>query len=119
MREPADIPPAHASGPWWRPVLVGVSVMAALVITQVTGVGVGIVLGAVAFVDTAGVVVAAMVRAHRHKESFRAAAVSLLVGEYGRWRLEERAYRPPDRADPGNRRRADRGAGRGARRGGE
>ena len=119
MREPVDIPPVHAYGPWWRPVLAGLSVIAALVITQVTGVGVGIVVGAIAFVDTAGIFVLTMVRAHRHKESFRDAAVSLLVGEYGRWRLEERAYRQPDRADPDNRRRADRGGGRDARRGGE
>ena len=57
MREPVDIPPAHAYGPWWRPVLVGLSVIAALVITKVTGVGVEIMVGTIALLDTAGIAV--------------------------------------------------------------
>jgi hypothetical protein len=101
MQKPEDVPPANAYGPWWRRVLVLLSVIAALVITALTGVGVGIVLGVVLVADTAGIVAVTIVRAHRHNESFRAAAAAVLVGEHGRWRLEERAHHDTDHADPG------------------
>jgi len=95
MREPVDIPLAHGYGPWWRPALVGLSVIAALLITTVTGVGVGIVVGAIAVADTAGLMVLTIVRAHRHKESLRAAAAwarsaSTAAGD---WRSDRTAKR--------------------------
>lgn len=117
MQKPEEVQPPNAYGPWWPRILVLLSLIAALVITAVTKVGVGIVLGVMLLADTAGIVGVTIIRARRRNESFRAAAAALMVGEYGRWRLEERAHHHADHADPDDRR--GRGGGRSARLRGE
>ena len=89
MRESVDIRLPDAYGAMWVRVFVLVSVVVALVITAVTGVGAGIVLGATVMADTAGVAVATIVRARRHRESIRAAAAALLLTEHGRRQMEK------------------------------
>ncbi len=84
MQKPERASPPNAYGPSWPRVLVFLSVIAVLVITAATGASIGIVLGAMALADTAGIVAMTIVRARRNNESFRAAGAALLVGEFGR-----------------------------------
>jgi len=99
MHEHGDMPPPRTYAPWWRPVLVVLSVAAVLVTVGVTGVGVGIVLTAVVVADTAGIFVLTIVRAHRHNESLSDAAAEILLTEHGRWRMQERSRRRANRGD--------------------
>lgn len=102
MQKHGEIPPPRSYASWWRQLLVLLSVAAVLVITSVSGVGVGIVLAIVAVADTAGVLVVTIVRAHRHHESFGDAAAALLLTEHGRWRMEERSRGHADHRDSSN-----------------
>ena len=103
VQQPVDMPPPRAYGPWWPRLLAAVSVIAALVITRVTGVGVGIVLGAIAVAETAGIAVVTIVRVHRHKQPLRVAAAALVLSESDRRRLQERSRHRVDPADPSDR----------------
>ena len=90
------MPARQAYGAWWPRFLVFVSVVAALLITAVTGVGVGILLGLIAVGDTVGITALIIIRARRRNETLAAAARALLLSEYDRSRLELRSHRHSD-----------------------
>ena len=90
------MPARQAYGPWWPRFLALVSVVAALLITAVTGVGVGIVLGVIAVGDTVGIAALIIIRARRHNETLAAAARAVQLSEYDRSRLELRSHRHRD-----------------------
>lgn len=96
MQKPVDMPARQAYGPWWPRFLVFVSVVAALLITAVTGVGAGVLLGVIAMGDTVGIAALIVIRARRHNETLAAAARALLLSEYDRSRLELRSHRHQD-----------------------
>lgn len=91
QEEPVEAPP-DAYGPMWLRVLVGVSVIAAVLITALTGVGAGIVFGAIAVFDIIGSAVLIILRSRRYDETLAAAAAAVFLGEYGRSRLGQRSH---------------------------
>jgi hypothetical protein len=93
MREPVEAP-ADAYGPMWLRVLVLGSVIAAVLIAALTGVGAGILFGAIAVFDIVGGTALIFLRSRRHNETLAAAAAVALSGEDGRSRLEQRSHRP-------------------------